>query len=342
MLGDPDLDPGAWDRFVADAIGGSVFQTVAWGEARRKSGWAPIRLAVRDAEGWAAAVLLGLRRVGPLAVLHAQRGPVFRAGAEEALPALLDLVESRAREERAVFIKMTPDLERGDACLGLFRERAYRPVPGDAYAHRSTYRLDLSGGEAAVRARLEGRTRRALDRGVRDGVEVRSGIDGELVDRFLTLADGTAERRGFPSPGAPFVKDLVQRLGASDRLRVFLARREGKDLAGAVVLRFGVRCTYMWGGSTGEPKLRRSNPAEALQWAAIRWAIDSGCKEYDLQGVPLDGEGQPAGGLALFKRGFGGRLVHLAGDLDRPTHPAAYLAWRCLEPLYLWMKGVRG
>jgi hypothetical protein len=46
-------------------------------------------------------------------------------------------------------------------------------------------------------------------------------------------------------------------------------------------------------------------------------------------------------GLALFKRGFGGRLVHLVGDLDRAIDPLGYRLWRCREPFSLRKKGVR-
>ncbi len=333
-----DPDPTDWDDFVAKADGGTVFQTVAWGEARAVAGWTPVRLAAIDDQGWGAAVQLGLRRLGPFRVLLAQRGPMVRPGAEAALASLLGEVHARARSAGVAFVKMMPDFELEDHRLHAFRDHGYRPVPGDAYAHRATYRIDLTGGLDAVRAGLEGRTRRAIARAERDGVEVRSGTGPDLLDAFISLARSTSSRNRFPAPSPSFLEDLLRRLSDRDRIRILVARVRDVDTAAAIALRFAGRCTYMWGGSIADRERRRSNPSEAVQWAAIRWAVERGCHEYDLQGVPLGRDGEPTGGLTLFKRGFGGDLIRLVGDLDRPISTPTYALWRVLEPLYLGMK----
>jgi lipid II:glycine glycyltransferase (peptidoglycan interpeptide bridge formation enzyme) len=103
-----------------------------------------------------------------------------------------------------------------------------------------------------------------------------------------------------------------------------------------VHLECGGRCSYLWGGRRGGGET--ANASEAIQWSAIRDARARGSRIYDLHGVPLDRGGAPQGGIALFKRGFGGDLVCLAGDLDLVLRPALYRAWRCGEGFYLRQK----
>lgn len=79
-------------------------------------------------------------------------------------------------------------------------------------------------------------------------------------------------------------------------------------------------------------------PTYALQWKGIRWAMDKGCREYDLWGVPdvdedvLEGEfisrGDGLWGVYRFKRGFGGRLHRTIGAWDRIYNRPLYALYR--------------
>jgi lipid II:glycine glycyltransferase (peptidoglycan interpeptide bridge formation enzyme) len=71
----------------------------------------------------------------------------------------------------------------------------------------------------------------------------------------------------------------------------------------------------------------------------MRWAKCEGCEEYDLHGIPADVDtGDRRWGLHLFKRGFGGEVVRLAGEFDQVHAPLAYRAWHLAEPAYLRWK----
>lgn len=339
------VPPPAWDRFVEEARGGTVFQTRGWCEARRTAGWDMRYISVaREAAGEDSRVLLacaavGIRRVGPWALAYCQRGPVWRDSGS--LVRLLERMRSVAREAGAAFLKMNPDLPGDDPDLSAFLEAGWRKVPGEAYAHRATYRVDLRASERELLAGFEGRVRRSVARARRDGVVIELGSSPSLLDRFCELVEETAERRGFPSPPRPFLREVRARLAADKRFEIRVARMGDRDVAAAVHLLHAGRCTYMWGGSTGDRSLKRSGATEALHQDALLSARSKGMLAYDLHGVPLDRTGNPFGGLALFKGGFGGELVRLAGDLDLPLRPCLYQAWRRLEPLYLRAKGVR-
>jgi lipid II:glycine glycyltransferase (peptidoglycan interpeptide bridge formation enzyme) len=94
-----------------------------------------------------------------------------------------------------------------------------------------------------------------------------------------------------------------------------------------VVFGLGDKAWYFWGASSGE---RRSlMPNHALQWAAMRWARDRGCRSYDLWGVPDEVGADPEAhedpeswgsgdlwGVYRFKRGFGGQVMRCVGAWD--------------------------
>lgn len=79
-------------------------------------------------------------------------------------------------------------------------------------------------------------------------------------------------------------------------------------------------------------------PTYLLQWEAMRWAKEQGCREYDLWGVPdTDEETLETGfsdrsdglwGVYRFKRGFGGTLMRSAGAWDHPYIPLIYPFYR--------------
>lgn len=83
-------------------------------------------------------------------------------------------------------------------------------------------------------------------------------------------------------------------------------------------------------------------PNYAVQWAAIQWAKEQGCSEYDLWGVPDYPEEELEAnfmerydglwGVYRFKRGFGGQLKRTVGTADRVYNQMVYR-------LYQWRRG---
>ena len=75
-------------------------------------------------------------------------------------------------------------------------------------------------------------------------------------------------------------------------------------------------------------------PTYLLQWEALQWAKNKGCKVYDLWGVPDYPENELEDnflerfdglwGVYRFKRGFGGQLKRTIGAWDRVYQPLLY------------------
>ena len=101
---------------------------------------------------------------------------------------------------------------------------------------------------------------------------------------------------------------------------LYLARFEGKTIAGAITVRFGRTASFFYGCS--DASTLRLHPNELLQYRMQCDAIRSGCTVFDLRGV----EGEPVKtnpklGLHRYKRKFGAELVRYAGEFDMDLAP---------------------
>ena len=101
-------------------------------------------------------------------------------------------------------------------------------------------------------------------------------------------------------------------------------------LAGAVMLFFGSKLVYLYGGTRADAKDLK--PGYLLHWRAIEDAQRRGCTTYDMWGVPLDPRPDQRGyGYYVFKSRFNGRMVRFIGLYDLPVNRAATLTIRLAE-----------
>ncbi len=78
----------------------------------------------------------------------------------------------------------------------------------------------------------------------------------------------------------------------------------------------------MYGASSNE--YRNTMPNYLLQWEMIRWALEGGCRIYDLRGVSGDlSPENPLYGLYRFKKGFNGELCEFCSLFTKVYKPAA-------------------
>jgi lipid II:glycine glycyltransferase (peptidoglycan interpeptide bridge formation enzyme) len=117
---------------------------------------------------------------------------------------------------------------------------------------------------------------------------------------------------------------------------LFLAEYQGEPLAAIMVFAYSKRAWYFYGASSDVH--REYMPTYLLQWEAMKWSRKMGCVEYDLWGVPDEGEKELEAnfmkrtdglwGVYRFKRGFGGRLYRSVESWDRVYKPAIYALYR--------------
>jgi peptidoglycan pentaglycine glycine transferase (the first glycine) len=320
-------DQPAWDAWVAAAPGAHLLQTWPWGELKAGFGWRVQRLAVGPA---GAQVLFRSLLAGLGSVAYVPKGPLVDFDDPAAIRALLDAIRPLARQQRAVCLKIEPDREDDAALAGRLSALGFRPS-AQAVQPRRTILVDLDADPEELLQRMKQKTRYNIRLASRHGVTVRAGDEVDLPS-FYQLLQATGTRDGFAVHSQAYYETAHRLFVPSGRGRLLLAELEGKLLAGLVVFAFGDTGCYMYGASSDDD--RNLMPAYLLQWEAMRWAREQGCRTYDLWGVPDEEETtleeqftkrkDGLWGVYRFKRGFGGRLVRTTGAWDLVYSPLRY------------------
>ncbi len=344
-----------WDAHAVDAPGGHVYQSRAWAEHRRASGWRP-RFYVLD-DG---ARVLSLERSWPLiggGSAYIPRGPA-PVGAEGATLAARQVAVSDALEASGIdVVAADPEVPASDrAFTDTIRQVGFEPIEEiQPSRHRITLPLSdgvdepLAFGHIAKSTRQ--RIRAAEESGlvvVRHDRDAGPGGAGEgfaapaeppeiALDRFYDLLLATGERRQFTfGPRAGFVGWWRAALAAGHL--VYLEVRDGAPaatpLAGLVLYRHGGRLSTVHSGDRAETRRTHPGALHLARWRAIQLAIREAASEMDLGGADLPGarrepvEGEPMFGLYQHKIGFGGQWLALAGAHERVYKPRRYAAGR--------------
>src|SRR5205814_1032887 len=91
-------------------------------------GWQPIRLLFQqDGESVAAASIL-VRKVGPVSICYVPKGPIVDYGNSELAGFALETIVHTAKRQRAIYVKIDPDIPLDDAAAGdVLRRHGFRP-----------------------------------------------------------------------------------------------------------------------------------------------------------------------------------------------------------------------
>ncbi len=327
----PDLipceDASAWDAFVSRASDGSVLQSWAWGSLKSRYGWRVARYFWADARQPMAAISV-LRRAlpGGLALHYAPRGPILD-GRLDRWPDFWLALRERLAADGGTVLKVDPEWtsdEQRAALEATGGMRSRHPIQ-----HQATMVVDISGGDDAL-MRLKESTRRNIRSGARSGITVEASDASAAMDHFYELLQETAQREHFAIRARAYYHDLLALFRERGQAAVYLARREERLLAGAVMLFYGPRLVYLYGGTREDAKDLK--PGYLLHWRAIEDGQQRGCTTYDMWGVPLNPQpGERGYGYYVFKSRFNGEMRRFIGLYDLPVNRAAAITIRLAE-----------
>jgi lipid II:glycine glycyltransferase (peptidoglycan interpeptide bridge formation enzyme) len=231
---------------------------------------------------------------------------------------------------RAICLKIEPDEEEDPALARQLMSLGFRASPQAIQPRRSIV-IDLQDQPDTLLKRMKQKTRYNIRLSERKGVTVRAGDENDLLE-FYQLMQSTSERDGFGIHSQEYYDTAHRLFVLPGQGCLLLAEHGGKLLAGLVVLAMGETACYMYGASSSES--RNLMPTYLLQWEAMLWAKEQGCRAYDLWGVPDEEESALEAdftkrsdglwGVYRFKRGFGGRLVRTMGAWDLVYAPLRY------------------
>ena len=333
------LDPlhdRRWPRFVERHPDASVFHTVGWLDAlRRTYDYDPIAYTTsRPAAELTDAVvfcrvrsLLTGRRLVSLPFSD-HSNPLVDS--DETMREVLDFLERERHRAGWSYVELRP------------LRPMHAHTPGfTASATFVFHRIDLRRPlDILLRGFHRDCVRRKIERAEREQLTYESGRSEQLVRAFKQLLVLTCRRKRLPPQPARWFDNLLRCLG--DNATIHVARKESRPIASILTLRF--RRTLMYKYACSDARFHPSGAVQLPLWNAIQDAKRDGLEEVDL------GRSDPKHqGLVTFKArwaattaasdylrcsapGFGG----LASETHLP------LAQRCLARMPDWMRAVVG
>jgi peptidoglycan pentaglycine glycine transferase (the first glycine) len=325
------LSSQEWQEFTSGCPNVHILQTRAWGELKSHFGWLPTWFV----EGTLGAQVLFQNLPLDYKVAYIPRGPVSSSGPvinHPDWPTLRQELDEYCVDQKAVFLKIEPDFWEEDIKDNIL------PYPGFRFSSHSiqpprTVVVNLEGTEEQILARMKSKTRYNIRLASKKGVTVRKI---RSVDPFYDLLQGTSDRAAFGIHTRVYYQRTYQIFAPLDACAIFLAEFEGIPLASIMVFQSGERSWYFYGASSNQH--RQLMPTYLVQWEAMRWAKERGCRSYDLWGVPdedfntLEQEfttrSDGLWGVYRFKRGFSGQLLRASGPWDRIYNPTLYTLYK--------------
>ncbi|MEX2046749.1 MAG: peptidoglycan bridge formation glycyltransferase FemA/FemB family protein [Chloroflexota bacterium] len=323
--------PRGWDDAAARSPWGHVMQSSVWAAVRERQGWRAEYVRMGDP----LPVALVLWRAAPLGqrIAYVPRGPIVAPGDGAGLVSALTQLAALARERRAVFLKVDPELGAEFAGEPL-RAAGFARSSQDIQPVLATLELDLGPDEDTLLAAMDKDTRWSTKQGPKRGVSVSEVSDDAGLRAFYDLYALTGRRADFITRTWDYYRSLWRALIDARLATLRLAHLDGAPVAGAMTWRCGERAVYQTGATNDAG--RRSHAAYALLWECIIGAKREGAKRFDFGGIPTDLERKddPMYGPYLFKRGFGGRALRWVGAHDAVPRPLPYRAYLLAEPAY--------
>lgn len=334
-----------WHQILLALPNPHVLQSWPWGDFKSRWGWTVTRLAWFDGGQPVAAAQI-LRRPIPRtgwSFLYITKGPILDYRNEALTAQVLTDLATYARRQRALFIKIDPDVPRrygepdsqpprereGQTMLTLLKSQGWHYSP-EQIQFRNTVLIDLTPDSDTILARMKSKWRYNIRLAERRGVVIEVGDD---LDLFYTLYAATAARDGFLIRPKAYYLDVWHDFLQTGQGKLLLASVEGEVVAGMVLFIYGQTAWYFYGASTEVH--RQHMPNHLLQWQAMLTAKESGCTRYDMWGAPdTFSEVDSMWGVYRFKRGFGGTVRQGLGAFDYPVHRWGYWAFTTALPQF--------
>jgi len=329
-------DRELWNQALLCLPQPHVLQSWEWGAFKARHGWSAERWLWQAADGSPRAAALVLRRRVsrlPWSILYVPKGPILDHADTPAWEAVLAHLEHVARQQRAIQVKIDPDVPAVDvAVIQRLLKRGWRPSP-EQIQFRNTMTLDLMRSEDELLGAMKSKWRYNIRLAGRKGVAVRRGTLSDLPLLYDVYQE-TALRDAFIIRPQAYYQDAWGSFIQAGLAQPFIAEVEGEAAAMLILFRFGDRAWYMYGASRDQH--RDKMPNHLLQWEALRWARAQGCAVYDLWGAPTElDESDPLWGVYRFKQGFGASLAQHIGAYDYAASRWGYWMYATAMPRLL-------
>ncbi|MBI1854996.1 MAG: peptidoglycan bridge formation glycyltransferase FemA/FemB family protein [Chloroflexi bacterium] len=273
---------------------------------------------------------------------------------------VLDDLQSFAKKQGAIFLKLDPDValgtgvpaseearqdNGGQVVMSDLMRRGWKFSP-DQIQFKNTVLIDLSASEEEILARMKQKTRYNVRLAEKKGVAIRVGAQADLPMLYRMYAE-TSVRDGFVIRDEGYYKTVwgmfMKQAAVSNQptAEPIIAEVNGEAVAALFVFYFAGRAYYVYGMSRDAH--REKMPTYLLQWEAMQRAKSRGCSVYDLWGAPDEfDESDSMWGVYRFKEGLGGQVVCTLGAWDYAPNKFWYKMYSEIIPRILDVMRSRG
>lgn len=370
------MENNSWNSIISKLPDPHFLQSHEWGQVKAKYGWVPYYAVWTDSEFHviqdesrlssftfpitAAALILkrtvSFRGLIQASILYAPKGPLLDWTNEPLRTRVLNDMQSFAKQQRAIFIKMDPDVElgrgvpgtegdiidqNGQAVMAELKRRGWG-YAFDQIQFQNTVLIDLHSTEEEMLARMKPKTRYNVRLAEKKGVSLRVGTLEDLPALYKIYAE-TSVRDGFVIRDEEYYMTVWKLFMDSNQPTVIplIAEVDGEVVAAIFLFMFGEKAYYVYGMSRNAH--REKMPTYLLQWEAIKIAKSRGCEIYDLWGAPeVFDESDSMWGVYRFKEGLGGEVVRTLGAYDFAPNKLLYKLYAEVMPRVLDFMRSRG
>ena len=315
-----------WDRFLEATPDAGFMQSSWWAEFRAGAGYESFGVTLKERDAIVGGAMVMKWSYAPgRCFYYIPDGPVLTGdepAAGEVFAGILEYIDKRRKTEGKTVSHLR--IEPRWRCLPGFVRGFQVLASPDNYAEpRDTLCVDLRQSEDAILAQMKPKGRYNIRIARKHGVSIVEDASDQGIADFLGIYGVTAIRQRTQAKLPGYFKALVSKLSPRQQVSIFFAEHQGRRLAAAIVVYFGRRATYFFGGSLA---LHRHVMAPyLLQFEIMRSAKARGCEWYDLWGIaPGNRPDDPWHDITIFKRKFGGVEINLVPTLDYIYDPTVY------------------
>jgi lipid II:glycine glycyltransferase (peptidoglycan interpeptide bridge formation enzyme) len=316
-----------WDRFLESLPEGDFMQTSWWAKFMEERDWGYFGVMVNHGETilGGARVLCKFYRPGHC-YYYIPEGPslpAYPAVGAQVFQYLMNYVEQMRQQEDATVshLRIEPRWSVLPDYITGFQ------AAKDWMEPRRTRCIDLTQSEDTLLAQMKPKGRYNIGLAQRHGVQVVEDVSPTGRADFLRLYHETVTRQNLKAKSSAYFDSLLTTLTEFQHGTLFFAEYAGVRLATALIVCFGSRVTYFFGGSTEQH--RQVMAPYLLHYEIMRWAKARGCACYDLYGIaPPERPEHRWAGFSAFKRKLGGQDIQFVPALDYVYDAEAYAEFK--------------
>ncbi len=308
-------------------------QSTKW--SRVKELWQNDIIIVRDESRNILASMSILVRKLPILgyIMYVPRGPIGNIHNEEVLKKLTEEAKRIQKTYNAFAIIIEPNVRIENKEFAKMVTRLGYKINSKAIKFdqeiqaRHNFRLNIKDKtEEEVFNNFSSKTRYNVRLAIKRGVKIKEK-NLDAIDEFYSLMKETGNRDNFIIRPKEYFEKILEEF--PNEAKIYIAYYENEPISAIMPILYGNKMWYLYGASSN--KHRNLMSTYLLQWEMIKIAIKHGCNEYDFRGVSME-NGED--GLYRFKKGFGGELVELIGEIYMDFKPVKYLLYKVMKKVF--------